>query len=664
MKKVDYEHFSRFLMPNSLEARGDELYFLIRRADLEENCYKSDLYVLKDGRQRRLTASGDVNSFSLTEEGVIFPALREKKDRDRAAKGVPLTVFYLLPYDGGEARELFRLDYTVTDIRRLGGGRLLFTARYSHDFARELELAGGDAEKAAEALKKSLSECQVIDELPFWFNGSGFINKLRNRLYIYENGEVRALTDEFTDVSLLAMADGRICYAADRYTGHENVGNRLYEMDTATLEATEISLAGGVSHYSAWPLSGGRVAALINVHEKYGINENPRVYMREGGEWRCLYSGGEHSFGSSVGSDVKAGRGFSGEKPVCRDGGLYFIDTQGSCSRLIRVDELSGEVRAASGPGANITDAAMYGEGFAVCALRGAAGCEIYYIAPDGEETRLTELNTALFDEYEYSPPRRVSYVNEKGREIEGWVIAPSGLEEGRKYPAILDIHGGPKTVYGDCYFHEMQLWASRGFAVMFCNPTGGDGGGDEFADIRGDYGGQDYRDIMGFVDAALEQYGFIDGEKLGVTGGSYGGFMTNWIIGHTGRFKCAASQRSISNWFSFGNTSDIGERFARDQTGGTVWENSELAWAQSPLKYADRVTTPTLFLHSDEDYRCPLPEGMQMFYALMAHGVPARMCIFKGENHELSRSGKPRSRVRRLREITEWMEKYLKSAD
>ena len=661
MKKVDYELFSRFLMPNSPAVRGEDIYFLVRRADMEENGYKSDLYVWHDGRARRLTSSGDVNSFFLTDEGVCFPALRQKKDKERAEKGVPLTVLHCLPYDGGEAQELLRLDCAATDIRPLGGGRYLFTAQYSHDYARELEKAGGDAEKAAEALKKSVAECQVIDEVPYWSNGRGYVNKLRSRLYIYENGAARALTDEFTDVYMGGLCEGRVCLIESRYTDLEPEGNRLFELDTATLERRELSVAEGAAHYDAWPLPGGRTAALVNMREKYGLNENARVYLRENGEWRCLYGGGEHSFNNSVGSDVKAGRGFDGSVPCERGGGLYFLDTLGGSSHIVRVDEADGSVRAVTQPGANITDAAFCKDGFAAVILRGKSGCELCLIGEGGQETRLTDFNTGIFEEYEYSAPQKLDFVNSLGRTIEGWVIPPAGMEPGKKYPTILDIHGGPKTVYGGCYFHEMQLWASRGFAVIFCNPTGGDGGGDEFADIRGRYGSQDYRDLMDFVDTALERCDFIDPERLGVTGGSYGGFMTNWIIGHTGRFKCAASQRSISNWVSFGNTSDIGHRFAKDQTGATAWEGVEKAWEQSPLRYAGRVTTPTLFIHSEEDYRCPLPEGMQMFYALKVHGVPARMCIFKGENHELSRSGRPQNRVRRLREITEWMEKYLK---
>ena len=157
-----------------------------------------------------------------------------------------------------------------------------------------------------------------------------------------------------------------------------------------------------------------------------------------------------------------------------------------------------------------------------------------------------------------------------------------------------------------------------------------------------------------------LEKYP-IDKARIGVTGGSYGGYMTNWIIGHTDRFKCAASQRSISNWISKFGTTDIGYYFNADQNQATPWINHDKLWWHSPLKYADKAKTPTLFIHSEEDYRCWLAEGLQMFTALKYHGVEARLCMFRGENHELSRSGKPKHRIRRLTEITNWFEKYLK---
>ena len=662
MKKVDYEHFSRFLMPHSPAARGEELYFCVKRADMEENRYFSDLWLWKGGAAKRLTSSGDVNGFWLTEAGVVFSALRGKRDKERAEAGEPLTVLQLLPYDGGEARELCRLDCAVTALRFAGEGRFFFTADCSRDWDAALAQAQGDAKAAAEALKRSRAECRVIDELPFWFNGRGFVNGCRSRLGVYENGAHRFLTGENTDVSLGGLSpDGKkLSFTASDWTGSAPIGDRLCLLDTDTLEIEDVTVREGAQHYWSLPLGGGRLAALVNTMDKYGINENPKLFLREGGTWRLVLGNGAHCFGSSVGSDVKADSGFCGDARE-RAGELFFLDTQGGETQLLAVDEESGKARALAGHGLNISSACLWREGFAACAMRGASGVELMYIGPDGSENVLTEFNSGICEEYEYSAPEALNFVNSQGREIAGWVIRPAGFEPGKKYPAILDIHGGPKTVYGSCYFHEMQLWASRGFAVLFCNPTGGDGGGDEFADIRGQYGRQDFADLMQFVDTALKRCDFIDAERLGVTGGSYGGFMTNWVIGHTDRFRCAASQRSISNWVSFRNSADIGWYFAEDQVGGEPWTGLEKIWGQSPLAFADRVTTPTLFIHSEEDYRCPLSEGIQMFYALRQRGVESRMCIFKGENHELSRSGRPQNRVRRLREITEWMERRLK---
>jgi len=165
----------------------------------------------------------------------------------------------------------------------------------------------------------------------------------------------------------------------------------------------------------------------------------------------------------------------------------------------------------------------------------------------------------------------------------------------------------------------------------------------------------------MAVVDRALEKFPYIDEERLGVTGGSYGGFMTNWIIGHTNRFKAAVSCRSISNWISKFNTTDIGYFFVEDQQDGNPWEDHDKLWSQSPLKYADQVETPTLFIHSRQDYRCWEGEALQMFTALKYFDVPAKLCLFEGENHELSRGGKPENRARRLREILDWFDTHLK---
>ncbi|MBR5502760.1 MAG: S9 family peptidase [Oscillospiraceae bacterium] len=257
--------------------------------------------------------------------------------------------------------------------------------------------------------------------------------------------------------------------------------------------------------------------------------------------------------------------------------------------------------------------------------------------------------------------PEFHSFTASDGFEIHGYAMKPAGYEAGKKYPAILHIHGGPRTVFGSVFHHEMQVWANAGYFVFYCNPRGSDGRGDEFGDINGKYGTVDYENIMEFTDEMLQKYPDVDRFRVGVTGGSYGGFMTNWIIGHTGRFAAAASQRSIANWIAFEHTSDIGPFFTPNNQATTTREDVEKLWWHSPLKYADNCTTPTLFIHSDADYRCWMVEGLSMFTALKMHGCEARMCLFKGETHELSRSGKPQNRIRRMEEILGWMDKYLK---
>ncbi|MBQ4093842.1 MAG: S9 family peptidase [Oscillospiraceae bacterium] len=274
---------------------------------------------------------------------------------------------------------------------------------------------------------------------------------------------------------------------------------------------------------------------------------------------------------------------------------------------------------------------------------------------------QVTDFNGEWLASHSAVTPEYHSFTATDGFEIHGFAMKPAGYEAGKKYPAILHIHGGPRTVFGSVFHHEMQVWANAGYFVFYCNPRGSDGRGNEFGDINGKYGTVDYENIMQFTDEMLQKYPDVDRFRVGVTGGSYGGFMTNWIIGHTGRFAAAASQRSISNWIAFEHTSDIGPFFTPNNQATTTREDVDKMWWHSPLKYADNCTTPTLFIHSDSDYRCWMVEGLSMFTALKMHGCEARMCLFKGETHELSRSGKPQNRIRRMEEILGWMDKYLK---
>ena len=289
---------------------------------------------------------------------------------------------------------------------------------------------------------------------------------------------------------------------------------------------------------------------------------------------------------------------------------------------------------------------------------------EIYLVHNPEKLQRLTYFNSQNLSSVK---PLPLSITSRFDREaVNGYVLLPPDFRQEARasYPLILDIHGGPKTVYGSTYYHEMQVWANLGFVVCCTNPHGSDGRGNKFADIRGAYGQQDYDDLMDFLDAVLKTYPQIDSKRLGVTGGSYGGFMTNWIITHTKRFQAACTQRSISNWLSFCGTSDIGYLFATDQNKVKDFslEDQKTLWEHSPLHYINNAVTPTLIIHSDADYRCPYEQGMQLHTALTALGVPNKLCVFHEENHELSRSGRIKAREQRLNLITHWFLQYLQA--
>jgi dipeptidyl aminopeptidase/acylaminoacyl peptidase len=341
---------------------------------------------------------------------------------------------------------------------------------------------------------------------------------------------------------------------------------------------------------------------------------------------------------------------------------IYCVVTEDDSAYLERRAPDGEIVRSVEGPGS--VDVFDVRDGKIVyVALRPRKLQELYTVE-NGAERELSALNKHALAGKAISAPVRFPVTTEDGTALAAWVILPPDFAPGKKYPAILTIHGGPKTAYGEVYIHEMQLLAGEGYIIVFGNPRGSDGRGNAFADIRGKYGTVDYDDLMATLDAAISQFPEIDASHLGVTGGSYGGFMTNWIIGHTDRFAAACSDRSIANWISDFGTTDIGYFFNYDQIGAIPWEdNGEKLWWHSPLRYADRAITPTLFIHSQEDYRCWIAEGIQMFTALRYHGTEARLVMFRGENHDLSRTGKPQHRLHRLQEILAWFDGHLKGS-
>lgn len=667
MKRLPLDAFTqyRFLSDLHCAPESRDLAFACARADTEENAYSRDLWLLKDGKTPlRLTGDGKAGAYLWDgPHTLLFTSSRGEEGRKKREAGEEWTDFYRLDTQGGEAVKAFSVPLSATPVEKVREGLYLLRVDWDMRFSKAYTLEGQAKEELLKE-KKEEADYRVLDELPFYFNGQGFINKHRPALFLYGEDEgslVRVTPEAFAAGSArLDEARGRVLCTGESYTVKQKhkAGIFVYDIASGTWETLLPAEVYDITDAFWWD---GRVLFLGTDQKRFGLNENAQFYLLdpETGEV-SLFAPFEEAVGSSVGSDCRLG---GGDAWKLENGRLYFTATIRSASHVYCLDR-DGTLAPVFAREGSVDCLDVRGDRLYFVGMQDMRLQEVCSYSPAKKELSfLTDLNTAALEDTYVAAPERLSFEN-GGMELDGWVLRPKDFDPQKSYPGILDIHGGPKTVYGEVFYHEMQFWASEGYFVFFCNPRGGDGRGNEFADLKGKYGTIDYDDLMKFCGVVLQRYPQLDGKRLAVTGGSYGGFMTNWIIGHTDRFAAAASQRSIANWVGFGFTSDIGDDFARDQMGlgeqGTVWNSMEKLWSHSPLKYLDQCKTPTLFIHSDEDYRCPLSEGYQMYCALQQLGVETRMCVFRGENHELSRSGKPRHRIRRLKEITEWFEKRV----
>lgn len=652
MEKLLLDDFTKYSYLSGLKysPSGKNLAFIKHQINMDENKYQSYIYLVdkKTNTIKRLTSLGEETSFTWKDDDtLVFPRVLGKNDEKRKDKGERFTSFYEISLMGGEAFKTFEVPLHVESLVFIDDNNLLLTASYDpmpEDETRENE------------------DFEVVDEIPFWANGQGFTNKKRNRLYRFdiENQVLNPVTDDFTDVYDFRLNQDRTMALV---ISNAFIDKMYFKTDLQVYDLKEDCLTKispfKVFNYSYADFFKDGIVFIGNDMQSHGLNQNSHFYMTDyEGSYIARLSSDDFDFSTynSIASDCRYGNSNS----IKVDGDyLYFVTTEGDSSFINRIDS-KGKIEKLTNKKGSIDGLDVHNGNVYFIGLRSLKLQELYSLNEKKEE-QMTFFNEWVQKEKTLSIPEKLTFKTDEHVLIEGWVIRPVGFKPGETYPAILNIHGGPKVAYGEVFFHEMQYWANEGYMVFFCNPRGSDGRGDKFADIRGKYGSIDYEDIMRFTDLVLDKYPFIDEDRVGVTGGSYGGFMTNWIIGHTNRFKAAVSQRSISNWISKFGTTDIGYFFVEDQIGSTPWDDLDKLWDHSPLKYADRVVTPTLFIHSEEDYRCWLVEGIQMFTALKYHGVDARLCIFKGENHDLSRSGRPKSRLRRLEEISKWFDKYLK---
>ena len=632
------EHFT--MSKIEFSPNGQHTAFLLSKPNLEANKSDANLWIVDNKTRciKKLTSLSDAKKpFFLNDNEIAFEGGKARAGEKPKSDSEDKTRFYKIPIDGGEAEFFMEIPLAVKEIEKLSCdcGCYLVTAIYDN--------AKKDDEKCDEKKedKKKEKNHVIFDEIPFWSNESGITNKKRERLYIYnpKDGTAEPISEPFQRVNDFAAVDGGVIFTANYFTDVFVPKAGVYFYDFAT-KKTETLLDDGAYSVSFVGKFNGDVIFAGTDGKTYGSSENHHFYKLKDKQASLMFKLDSRVSSITVKPD-----------------GIYYIGYDfGMDAILFKLDGAWQRHKVCHIEGF-VDDFDVCGESI-VCRARKKAGLQELYFVKNGELEDVTQFNADYLAKVNVSIPEKLS-VKSDDVMVEGYVLKPHNYDPSKTYPGILMIHGGPKSVSGCAYMHNQQFYAANGYFVFMCNPRGSDGYGDEFSDIRGKYGMIDYDDIMRFTDAVLQTYTQIDANRVGVAGHSYGGYMTSWIIGQTDRFKCAVSSGTISNLTTKVLTTDIGYYHNMPQQLATPWDNYEKIWWHSPLKYADKVKTPTLFIEGEKDYRTWIVEGIQMFTALKMHGVDSRMCLIYGANH--GQSSKPENAITVLTEALGWFEKYLK---
>lgn len=496
------------------------------------------------------------------------------------------------------------------------------------------------------------SDVRHYSHTSYKFNDTGWFDDKRSHLSIIDaaTGAARQITsgDDWNDTDPKWSPDGaRIAFVSDR-SGKEYDESKTSDVWTIPAtggEPTIVSASHGRNTSPAWSPD-GRTIAFLNSEDEDAASI---VLLAPA-------NGGSFKQAASALDMNPTNLQWDENGRV-----LYFETVARGENHLYRIDPHLGALSAVtSGPRA-------------VRSVNLARG-RLVYLANDFQhlddvysanlngkaDQKLTDVNGELWKKLDLASVERMTYKGAEGWNVDGFLVKPLGWKEGVKYPMIVSIHGGPAGQYGVDWYNEFQVDAAKGYAVFFSNPRGSTGYGRQFErGIANQWGGNDYIDVMNGVRAVLGANPWIDTTRLGVTGGSYGGYLTNWIVGHTSLFKAAVTLRSVVNFISDEGTRDGAYGHTRD-FGGDLFEKFDLYWDRSPLKYAKNVTTPILILHSDNDFRVPLEQGEQWFRALKHFGKNAEIVMFPRENHNLTRTGEPKHLVESLNWQLYWFDKYV----
>ncbi len=625
------------LVSNPRLARdASRVAFVVTR--LRKDDYSSSIWAGDSGGVRPITSGGRdyCPAWSPDSEAIAFV---------RGERGGPSKLM-MVNASGGEPWIVAELEYSVGWLEWSPTGDYLVAAGRRRP-------------------EKKYEERDYLDirRVTLWYNGEGWVYDRPSVVYkiSYPSGGVERISPEGVDSYLPAVSpDGRfIAYARspselEPYKGEVAV----YDVETGDERVIESGMTvSGI----AWSRDGVYLAVRGHFWERGNATHHKiYVYNVETGEKECLSCMLPYNTLNTVNSDVRG--------PSCarnlewdENGWVYFQVHERGRVHVYRARP-GGEPVPFLEAGHGVIDEFTLGGNEPIIAYTYMTPTEPkeLYMGTRDNRVRVTGFNDWLRRERDLAEP--VEFVVGEGQSaIDAWILPPSETGDCSKcVPWVLYIHGGPKTSFGYGFMFEFHVLSGAGYAVVYSNPHGSDGYDEEFADIRGRLGTIDYEDLMNVADEATSHYDYLDPERGAVAGGSYGGWMTNYIITRTTRFRAAVTMRSCSDWSSFYGASDIGWYFAREILEAEPWASPEAYVEKSPLFHLDKARAPTLIIHSTADYRCPLDQAITLYRGLRVNGVEARLALFPGENHDLMRNGMPRRRIARLKLILEWLHSKL----
>jgi len=500
---------------------------------------------------------------------------------------------------------------------------------------------------------------RVARRLDYKHDGQGYVDGRYHHLFVVPagGGDVTQLTQGAWDVTGFDWSpdSSRLVVAGNAEPNSDlQRALNLYIVDMAGKRS---KLVGGFYLSApAWSPRGDLIAFISPNGLDAGLIERLWIVPSGGGNQRCLTIGHDQSVSDSLITDMRAGHG---TRMVWSAEGdrLYFQSSGPGVSSVYSCD-LEANVRPEIGGQRRIYDFDVATGVIAFCASDTDNPGELHMFT-GGAEARITDMNPWLRDRY-IAEPERQTFTAPDGWVLEGWLLRPDNFDGGRTYPLVMEVHGGPHGQYGWAFFHELQILAGMGYMVLYINPRGSDGYGEHFRrQVVRDWGGKDYLDLMSALDQAIERTGSVDVGRMGVGGGSYGGYMTNWIIGQTNRFSAAVAMRSISNLVSEYAQHDI-VLWGALELGPPPWPDLDELWRRSPIRYVQNMQTPLLLSCGEMDLRCAISQSEELFGAMRFLGKTVEMIRFPEESHDLSRNGRPDRRVERLQRIAAWYERFL----